>query len=78
MDLIRNFPLTLQLINQQSFKARGFTPSEGKSSYPQLNQVQFNTPFAVHFQDPNDDGILHYCYVPPSHSHGVSTNFSWE
>ena len=52
--LIQSFPLSLQSINQQTFKAWSFTVSGNNSSYPDISPIQLNTSFAVHFQDPND------------------------
>ncbi len=59
-DLIRQFPLTMQSLGQQTFHAWSFTPNGSSSSYPTLNQVVLNQNFAVHRQDPNEVSFFAY------------------
>ncbi len=53
-SLIQSFPLTLQPLAQQTFKAWSFTVNGSSSSYPDIHPIQLNTSFAVHFHDPNE------------------------
>lgn len=60
VDINRNFPLTLQSLGQQQFRAWSFTPVGPGSSYPNINPIVLNQGFAVHTQDPNDISFFAY------------------
>ena len=57
-DIGRGFPLTLKPLNEMSFSATSFKATGDSSSYPVVYNIGLNDPFAVHFQDPNEQLFL--------------------
>lgn len=52
----RNYPLSLKPIDEMTFIGYSYRAfPNGTSTYPGVQQISLNVPFAVHFQDPNDD-----------------------
>jgi hypothetical protein len=52
-EIVRRFPLTLKPLNEMSFHGLSYKATGNSSSYPAIQPIGFNDPFAVHFQDPN-------------------------
>jgi len=83
-DIGLRFPLTLKPLNEMTFNGVSYKATGNSSSYPAVQPIGFNDPFAVHFQDPNanvffanpddlDKGIVH----PTLSGHNRNRPFSY-
>jgi hypothetical protein len=53
--ILRGFPLTLKPMDEMTFLGNSYRAIGNNSTYPNIQQISLNIPFAVHFEDPNDD-----------------------
>jgi murein DD-endopeptidase MepM/ murein hydrolase activator NlpD len=59
-DLALQFPLTLKPLNQHTFTAWSYKAIGNGTTYPTIYPIHLNEPFAVHFQDPNNQSFFAY------------------
>lgn len=56
----RRYPLTIQSAEDQTFLAGGYEVNGNSTSYPVLQPISLDEPFAVFLKDPNDDAFFAY------------------